>query len=165
MTSADDSQRILIRDATPGDADVIAEFNQRMALETEHRSLEMTVLRRGVDRALRPGADARYFVAVAGGELVGQTMITHELSDWRDGVFWWIQSVYVRADRRGRGVFRALYAHVESLARATPGVCGIRLYVERENRAAMATYERLGMRPSGHVVYEVDWSAAGGPPR
>lgn len=153
--------KMAIREATPADAGVIAEFNQRMALETEHRSLDSGVLRRGVERALSEGADARYFVAECNGEIVGQTMITYELSDWRDGVFWWIQSVYVREDIRGRGVFRMLYEHVSSLARATPGVCGIRLYVEQENQAALATYRRLGMKPSGHVVYEVDWSSGG----
>lgn len=149
---------VTIRDATPADAATIAEFNRLMALETEHKSLDPAVLRRGVDRALRDGADARYFVAECGGAIVGQTMITYELSDWRDGVFWWIQSVYTRADFRGRGVFKALYRHVESLARATPDVCGIRLYVEKDNRSAISTYERLGMKPSGHVVYEVDWT-------
>ena len=93
-------------------------------------------------------------------EVVGQTMITYEWSDWRNGVFWWIQSVYVHPRYRGGGVFRALHEYISTLARAEPNVCGLRLYVDQHNHAAMATYRRLGLAPSGHHVYECDWSGA-----
>ena len=158
-----------IRDATPDDAPVIVEFNCRLAWETEHKRLEPALIGPGVAEALRRPEWARYFVAertgAAAGEVsgeaggvIGQIMITYEWSDWRNGLFWWIQSVYVRADARRGGVFRGLYEHVAALARRTPGNCGLRLYVEHENAAALATYAKLGMKPSGHLVYEVDWS-------
>jgi ribosomal protein S18 acetylase RimI-like enzyme len=73
-------------------------------------------------------------------------------------MFWWIQSVYVHPDHRRRGIFRALHEHVAAAARAEPDVCGLRLYVERDNAPALATYERLGMKPSGHLLYEIDFS-------
>lgn len=149
-----------IRDATPADAPTIVEFNRRLALETERKALCNEVLEAGVRRALAQSGMCRYFLALRGERIVGQTMVTYEWSDWRNGVFWWIQSVYVVEDQRGGGVFRALYEHVRSLARSTSGVCGLRLYVEERNAAAIATYRRLGMIPSGHVVYEHDWSEA-----
>lgn len=158
-----------IRTARMEDAPVLAEFNAAIALETEHRQLDPAVVRDGVRAVLERGGLGQYFVAEHAGETVGQLMITYEWSDWRNGVFWWIQSVYVRADHRRSGVFRALYHHVEQAARATPGVCGIRLYVERENERAMDTYRNLGMQPSGHVVFETDWVLGNGdlnsPPR
>lgn len=87
-------------------------------------------------------------------------MITYELTDWRAGVLWWIQSVYVVDEFRRRGVFRALFQHIHELARKTPDVQGLRLYVEEHNAQALATYQRLGMMPTGHLLYELDWSGA-----
>ncbi|HJT35742.1 MAG TPA: GNAT family N-acetyltransferase [Pirellulales bacterium] len=152
---------IHVRDATPADAAIIADFNSRLAWESEGKRLDAEVLARGVRLALEKPEMCRYFLAEVDGQAVGQTMLTYEWSDWRAGVFWWIQSVYVLAGQRGRGVFRALYEHVRALAKSTPDVCGLRLYVEHQNAAAQATYQRLGMAPSGHFLYELDWSGAG----
>lgn len=134
-------------------------------METESKELKPDTVLCGVRMALQNPNLGRYFVAEVGnpsrGEpprIIGQCMLTTEWSDWRSGQFWWLQSVYVEPEWRGRGVFRALYRHVESLARVTPGVCGLRLYVERHNESAQAIYTQLGMAPSGHVVFELDWS-------
>jgi len=149
---------LIVRDAVLNDAETIARFNRALALETEEKSLDPATARAGVEKALSRPDLCRYFVAERAGEVVGQLMITYEWSDWRAKVCWWIQSVYVRPDCRRHGVFRGLYEHIVAIARQDPDVCGIRLYVERENQRAMKAYERLGMRPSGHVVYEIAWS-------
>ena len=96
---------LTIRRADPRDAAAIAEFNRRMAWETEHKHLDPAVLDRGVGRVFTDPARGFYLVAEAAGEVVGQLMVTYEWSDWRDGWFWWVQSVYVREDRRRHGVF------------------------------------------------------------
>ncbi len=154
---------LAIRDATPADQEFLAHGNEAMALETEHRTLDPEVVRRGVATALADAVHGRYFVAEdARDGPVGQMMVTYEWSDWRNGQFWWIQSVYVPRDFRRRGVFRALYDHVDALARSTPGVCGLRLYVEADNVAAQRTYERCGMVDAGYRVMEVDYSRAPG---
>jgi ribosomal protein S18 acetylase RimI-like enzyme len=84
-------------------------------------------------------------------------MITYEWSDWRNGLFWWIQSVYVEPRFRSQGVFKALYRHVEHLARTTPGVCGLRLYVENSNSQAQEIYQRLGLQRTAYQMFEVDF--------
>lgn len=147
-----------IRAATLADLPTIVEFNTRLAWETEHKRLAAETIKRGVRRALSQPELCRYFVAEEGGEVIGQAMITLELTDWRDGVLWWLQSVYVIERERGQGVFRALFNHIAALARADPEVRGLRLYVERENLRAQRVYEQLGLSPSGHLVYERDWS-------
>ena len=81
-------------------------------------------------------------------------MVTTEWSDWRDGLFWWIQSVYVQADFRRQGVYRQKYQTIQSLAAKEPDVCGYRLYVEKENTAAQKTYESLGMSATDYLLYE-----------
>ena len=144
---------VAVRDATDADAALLADFNVRLARETEALDLDPPTVLRGVRAALADPAKGRYFVAELDGLAVGGLLVTREWSDWRDGDLWWIQSVYVVAEARGRGVFRSLYGHVERAARQA-GAAGLRLYVERENAAARATYARLGMRETPYRVME-----------
>jgi GNAT superfamily N-acetyltransferase len=143
-----------MRRATPADAPIVAEYNRRLAAETENKDLDPTILAAGVAAGLTDPSRALYFVAEEDGAVLGQMMITFEWSDWRNGMIWWIQSVYVRADARRRGVFRALYQHVYDLARQDSKVIGLRLYVENHNHAAQQTYQQLGMTPAGYLVFE-----------
>jgi ribosomal protein S18 acetylase RimI-like enzyme len=145
---------IAVRPARADEADTLADFNIAMALETEGRRLLPEVVGAGVRRLLAEPALGFYLVAVAAGEVVGSAMVTTEWSDWRNGRFWWIQSVYVRREWRRRGVFRALYAHIREAAAQAPDVCGFRLYVERENAAAQATYRALGMHETEYRIME-----------
>ena len=154
-------ESLRIRPATKDDADTIIEFNKAMALETENRQLDLATLRKGTIAFLENPNYGFYIVAelpeTMSGRPVGQLMITYEWSDWRNGVFWWIQSLYVVPDRRGLGVFRAMHDHILIKAKADPRVCGIRLYVERENRRAQTVYQRVGLTPSMYTVFEQDF--------
>jgi len=145
---------LVLRCATPADTAVIVEYNRRLAEETEGKRLDPQVLAAGVAACLADPDKALYFLAEEGGTVLGQMMITREWSDWRNGWMWWIQSVYVRAEARRRGVFRTLYRHVAELARGRPDVIGLRLYVEQENHAAQQTYTHLGMDRTGYLVFE-----------
>jgi GNAT superfamily N-acetyltransferase len=150
-----------IRSATQDDLPTLVDFNCRLAEETEHKRLDRETITRGVRRALSQPGLCRYWVAELDGAIVGQSMVTVELTDWRDGVLWWFQSVYVAEAHRGKGVFRALFEHIAAAAKAEPDVRGLRLYVERENERAQRVYEQMGLKPSGHLVYERDWSGLG----
>lgn len=155
--------RYSIRPGTIADADSIIANNIAMARETEHRELDDRVIGPGVRAALaRPELAASYWVVEdrEGGGIVGQTMTTHEWSDWRNGWFWWVQSVYVSADHRRRGIFAAIWTAIRKAAEVQGDVIGIRLYVENDNRTARATYEHLGMTATDYALYEIDWSAA-----
>lgn len=152
-----------VRGAVAGDADLLAQWALAMAWETEHRRLDAETVLAGVTAGIADPAKARYFVAmrevpVAGRELiaepVGMLMLTTEWSDWRCGHWWWIQSVYVPPQHRRGGVFRALYAHVEQLARGAGDVVGLRLYVEANNAVAQRTYAALGMADAGYRILE-----------
>jgi len=144
-----------IRAAVAADRDWLADCAVAMALETEHKRLDPDTVRAGIAAGLADAAKARYFIACDGKDgLAGTLMLTSEWSDWRNGDWWWIQSVYVAPQHRRRGVFAALYRHVEALARAAPGVVGLRLYVERGNDAARRTYAALGMADAGYDILE-----------
>jgi ribosomal protein S18 acetylase RimI-like enzyme len=145
---------LIVRRAHPGDADAIAAFNSAMALETEGRALLPERIAAGVRRLLGEPSLGFYAVAEHEGRVVGCLMVTNEWSDWRNGLFWWIQSVYVVAEWRRRGVYRRLYDFVRELAARDPAICGFRLYVEKENEAAQQTYSALGMTTTDYLLYE-----------
>src|SRR5262245_44541509 len=144
---------LTVRNASLNDAAAIAEFNRRLALETERKVLDPAVLSAGVEAVLSDPTRGRYFVAEHNGEVIGQMMITYEWSDWRNGWVWWLQSVYVRADARGRGVFRAIFDHVAGEAKQAGNIVAMRVYVERENQPAKATYQRLGFEEMHFDLY------------
>jgi len=145
---------IQIRPAVAADGPELVHFNCEMARETENLELDTAVVTAGVNALFERPERGFYVVADAGGTLAGSLMVTNEWSDWRNGLFWWIQSVYVRPDYRRRGVYRSLYRHVESTAADHPEVCGFRLYVERDNHRAQQTYRSLGMEQTPYLVYE-----------
>jgi ribosomal protein S18 acetylase RimI-like enzyme len=145
--------RIRVRAAVIGDIDTIVDFNAAMALETESKKLPRDVLGAGVRAVFDEPKRGFYRVAEMDGNVVGCLMITFEWSDWRNGDWWWLQSVYVAPEARRVGVFRALYDTVERRARGDEFVVGLRLYVERENRAAQATYVHLGMQLAEYDMY------------
>ena len=147
------SINIKIREAEKFDIPVIAKFNQALAKETEDIQLDSETLASGISNALNR-KECHYFLAELNGNVVGQTMITYEWSDWRNGIMWWIQSVFVSPEYRGKGVFRALFYHVEKLAKKHPDVKTLRLYVMKNNLPGKNTYESLGMMDSDYVVYE-----------
>jgi GNAT superfamily N-acetyltransferase len=147
---------ISVRLAAPSDASIIVEFNAAMAKETEGIELNREYLQKGVEALFADSSKGLYYIAESNGKIAGQLMITYEWSDWRNAAFWWIQSVYVRPEYRKQGVFRALYRSIETIARTCGDVCGVRLYVERENDHAQKTYEALGMKHSHYEMMEMD---------
>ncbi len=150
-----------IRKAELSDATVIADFNRRLAQETETLALDEECVLKGVTALLRDPAKGLYYLAELDGMVAGQVMITYEWSDWRNGNLWWLQSVYVREEFRGRGIFRALFRYVEDLARKDPGVAGVRLYMHEENVRARRVYEALGMKQTKYQVFELGLQAGG----
>jgi|TARA_B110000503_G_scaffold83210_2_gene126988 GNAT superfamily N-acetyltransferase len=147
----------IFRRATPADVAAIAAFNQAMAQETENKTLPTGTILAGVERMISDQSLGFYLVAEADGGPVGCLGITFEWSDWRNGLFWWIQSVYIDPSYRRQGVFGGLYAHVTELAKNATDVCGIRLYVEHDNTNAQQTYLSLGMVETHYKLLEVEF--------
>ncbi len=145
---------IHIRRATAADTAAIAAFNISMALETEGKHLDPTTITAGVANMIAHPERGFYLVAEDSATVVGSLMVTTEWSDWRNGLFWWIQSVFIIAPYRRQGIYSRLYATVQTLAAEADNVCGYRLYVEKDNRPAQLTYEHLGMQATDYLLYE-----------
>lgn len=144
---------LMIRLAERRDISAVAEWNAAMAWETEQKRLDPQVLLRGVTAVLDEPRRGFYLVAERDGKAVGCLLVTYEWSDWRDGDFWWIQSVYVAPEARRGGVFRGMYSDVAQRAKQA-GAVGLRLYVETENARAQQTYRELGMEQCHYFMYE-----------
>jgi len=142
-----------VRPARLADVAALADGNVRLARETEGKRLDPAVVEAGVETVLRDAPGAGYRVLEADGAIRGQCLVHEEPSDWTGGRYWWIQSVYVDPEWRGRGVFRALWERILEEAREKGDVTEVRLYVERGNRPARAVYERMGMRETSYRIY------------
>ena len=143
-----------IRLATLEDAQSIANFNINMARETEDMQLIPEVILAGAQRLIKDSTFGYYLVAETDNQIIGSLMVTTEWSDWRNGQFWWIQSVYVVPEWRRKGLYRSLYEKVKNLAESNDNICGFRLYVERENTIAQSTYENVGMYETHYNLYK-----------
>jgi GNAT superfamily N-acetyltransferase len=150
------------RVAVPADVELIAGHNREMAYETEGRVLDGETVRDGAMSVLKDVTNGWYLVAELNGTVVAQCLITLEWSDWRNGHYWWIQSVYVVPEFRRTGVFSAMYAWISAEARGRPDVAGLRLYVEQENLPAHEAYRSLGMKRTPYVMYEDIFPENGG---
>ncbi len=145
---------MLLRKGTPKDTEALVAFNQAMAQETEGLALDSDTLSRGVSTLLENPAKGFYLVAEIEGEIAGSLMVTFEWSDWRAADYYWIQSVYIKPEHRQKGIYRALYQEVKTLAEKQGGAASFRLYVEQENTRAQQTYQSLGMSQSHYLMYE-----------
>ena len=143
-----------VRRAEMRDGPTLARFNVAMARETEGKTLKSETVEAGVEALLYRPELGFYLVAEARDRLAAALMITTEWSDWRAGLFWWIQSVYVHPPFRRQGAFTALYEDVHARATEASDVCGLRLYVDRTNEVARRTYEALGMAETPYRFYE-----------
>lgn len=134
-----------VRRARADEAQHIIDFQIDMARETEDVALDPNIITPGVKAVFADESKGWYFVAELEGQIAGSLLITFEWSDWRNGMILWIQSVFVAKEFRGRGVYRALYEHIQSLVNSSDDYAGIRLYVDKTNTNALQVYEKLGM--------------------
>ncbi|KAA3607100.1 MAG: GNAT family N-acetyltransferase [Planctomycetota bacterium] len=147
-----------VRPAQVSDLADLVRFQCAMAEETEGRSLDPEVARKGVAAVFEDPAKGQYFVVEENGRVLASLMVTREWSDWRNAWFWWIQSVYVQPQARRRGCYRRLHQEVRRQARQDPQVCGIRLYVDRQNQSAQEVYRKAGMDACDYRLYEEDYA-------
>jgi GNAT superfamily N-acetyltransferase len=145
---------VVFRLARPDDIQSIADFQVAMALETEDVRLDPATCLKGVRAVFDKPSLGKYYIAEKASRVVGVTLTTYEWSDWRNGVVWWIQSVYVHPEHRKQGIYSGIYAFIRGLAQSDPSVRGIRLYVDRRNKAAQEVYSHLGMNGDHYQVFE-----------
>jgi len=156
INNYENSSSIKIRKAQIEDLETIVKFNYNLAKQTENKELDLEILTKGVQAILSDSAKGQYYVYVIDDKVVGQIMHTSEWSDWRNGTFLWVQSVYVDEEHRRKGIFKELYNYVKQICDNDEDIAGIRLYVEKDNLNAKATYKSLGMDECNYHMYEYE---------
>jgi ribosomal protein S18 acetylase RimI-like enzyme len=144
----------MIRQATIEDISRIATFQMAMALETENLKLDAPTLQKGIAAVFADSSKGQYFVYEINGKVEASLMITYEWSDWRNGVVWWIQSVFVTKEYRGQGVYKKMYEHLKEIISSQESIRGLRLYVDKTNAAAQKVYSKLGMNGEHYQLFE-----------
>jgi ribosomal protein S18 acetylase RimI-like enzyme len=145
---------ITIQKALPIHIDILIDFQQRLAYESEEVTLDSSTLRKGMEAMFADPGKGIYYIASDGDEVVGCHMITYEWSDWKNGMVWWLQSVYVKESYRKKGIFKMMYDNVISMIKKDPSLIALRLYVDKSNERAMKVYSAMGMDGSHYTVYE-----------
>ncbi len=144
--------------AQQSDIKEIIQFNINMAMETENKKLNKETVTKGVQEVFNTPSLGYYIIVKDSSGILGCLMITYEWSDWRNGLFWWIQSVYVKNEYRRKGVYRKMYKFIHERAIADKKCTGIRLYVENNNSIAQKVYNSLGMTETYYKLFEVDFN-------
>ena len=145
---------MVIRKAAISDIPVLVSFQQALAKESEGVDLDPVNLEKGMRAMFAEPWKGFYNVVEDKGTLIGCHMITFEWSDWRNGMVWWLQSVYVSESHRKKGVFRIMYENITRLIDQDPAIVGMRLYVDKSNTRALKVYESMGMNGDHYTVYE-----------
>ena len=144
----------LVRLATRDDVKSIVDFNRSMAMETENISLDKAVITQGVEAIFDNSKHGFYIVCELEDKVRACLMISYEWSDWRNGLFWWIQSVFVQKEFRQQGLYKSMYDFIKTKADLSEGIAGIRLYVDQNNTKAQSVYTKLGMIKSNYQLFE-----------
>lgn len=145
---------VTIREALEGDIPQIIEFQLKMALETENLWLDESTVQKGVKAVFQYPSKGKYFMAETNNEVVGTLLITYEWSDWRNATVLWLQSVFVKQEHRGKGVFKTMFQFIKNLVKTKPAYCGVRLYVVKTNQQAKSAYKKLGMSHHHYEMFE-----------
>ena len=145
---------ITVKEANPGDENVIVDFQLRMAKETEQIDLDRDIVNKGVNAVLNSPGKGIYFVAESGNKIIASLLITFEWSDWRNGNVYWIHSIYVLPEFRKKGVFKTMYLHLKNIAQKDKNIVGLRLYVDKTNTNARKVYEIMGMDGDHYMLFE-----------
>src|SRR5450759_1456481 len=148
-----------IRPAELADVPVVASLIRQLARfeKLEHEVvLTEALLKAGLFGA-RPYAEA--VLAEEDGQAIGFALFYHNFSTFlaRPGMY--LEDLFVLPDHRGRGVGRALLAHLAHIA-SERGCGRLEWAVLNWNQEAIRFYQRLGARPNSEwTVYRLTGEA------
>ena len=145
---------LIIRIATRDDAKEIALFNVLFAKETINKNISLALTTEGVHQVFAKFNNGFYLIAELDKKIVGLTMITREWSDWSNGAFYCIQSIFVPKSEYEKEIHVAIFAKAKELAKEHYDVCGIRLFVHQDDKETQKAYENLGLQKTQYRIFE-----------
>lgn len=144
--------RFTVRNAAIDDLQTLVDFAVSEARDAEGVTKARECVLAGVQRGLEDTAIARYWVVQdERGRTVGNISVVREWSNWNAGFYWWIQSMFIVPEHRGKGLMSLLLEMVTEAARSE-GALDIRLCVHRDNVRAIRAYRKVGFSDSSYQV-------------
>jgi ribosomal protein S18 acetylase RimI-like enzyme len=141
-----------IRLAAEPDVETLVDFTLREAAEAERATLSTEEATIGVRGGFSTPPRSTYWVAeAANGPIVASTSVVQEWSNFHGGHYWWIQSLYIVPDHRGRGLVEQLIEHLARVSHSA-GALDLRLYVHSVNWRAIRAYSRCGFVEAPYSV-------------
>lgn len=135
---------------------ILVSFTLAEAQEAEGIEGSTETIREGVRAGLEDPAMAMYWVLESPDfGVVGSISTVREWSDWNAGYYWWIQSLYIKPEFRGRGLLKPLIEAVREEAKQQ-GALELRLYAHRSNERALSAYRREGFRGMPYQVMNLE---------
>ena len=147
-------ENLMVRIATRDDASEIANFNVLFAKETVDKNLSLALTTEGVHQVFAKFNNGFYLIAQLENVIVGMTMVTREWSDWNNGAFYCIQSIFVRDKDHEKEIHNALFEKAKNLAKEHYDVCGVRLFVHKDDKETQKAYEELGLNKTKYRLFE-----------
>ncbi len=135
-------------------SDFILKSQLKMALETEELKLDEETVRLGVAAVFDDEKKGRYLIAEIDGKPVGVLLLVPEWSEWRNATVYWIHSLFIENEFRGKGIYKRMYQHVKDEVLGSSGLAGIRLNVDKRNEKAVKVYQALGMSDEHYRMFE-----------
>lgn len=145
---------LIVRIATRDDAKEIAAFNVLFAKETVNKNIPLALTSEGVHQVFAKFHNGFYIIATVDNVIVGLAMITREWSDWSNGAYYCIQSIFVTDHQHEKEIHDVLLDKAKSLAKEHYDVCGIRLYAHKDDKTIQKAYEALGLEKTPYTIFE-----------
>ena len=151
--------RYRIRRARHSDLETLVVLTEREAREAEGLELAVDRVRTGVRAGLEDPSKSTYWVAEStDGLVVASTSVVTEWSNFNGGYYWWIQSLFIVPEYRGRGLVELLLDNLTEAAREAQAL-DLRLYVHLSNQRAQNAYVRCGFENVQYAVMKKDLGA------
>jgi len=145
-----------VRRAVLEDLPYLIKFTAEEAREAENSIKIPETLTKGIKKGLEDDSIAMYWVLSDENDTpIGSVSALKEWSDWNAGYYWWIQSMYLVPDQRGKGKMKNLLDAVRA-AMAKEEDLQLRLYVHEENKAAIKAYNKAKFVHSKYKIMTLD---------
>ena len=142
----------IVRKATLDDLEILIKFTAEEAKEAESILKSPNTLKKGIKAALEDNSKSIYWVIMDENNTpFGNISALKEWSDWNAGYYWWIQSLYISPEYRGKGYVQMLLAAVQEEMKKENAL-ELRLYVHKANKKAIRAYEKVGFKQSDYEV-------------
>ena len=146
----------MIRNAKIEEAELIAKYNREAAVEAGNNPLNYDKSIKWVKYIIKNPNSWFFLVFEKEEKVVSILLVTFEWSDWRNGNWYLIQSVFTLPEYRKQWCFKALLKKVKNISSEDINSCWLKLEVRNDNLRAQTVYKNIWFNDSEHQVFTLE---------